>query len=207
MLFVAAKPFPTDQGRAGDPASVLAAWVGEVLAQLRDACGHLAALGGTPSPLTAAAVGVGALVGANVLRTAPRALNRSRVDRDLSPAQDAMNWSLTEQAMMRRPATAGGPLADGTATARDRARRISGVHDAVAQLDAEWLAYEQDLEAYYLTKPVLRDLGVAETAAYRSALYDLRNLAEMLGRFVDRPGTGCGAAGRGRCAAGVGCGQ
>ena len=54
------------------------------------------------------------------------------------------------------------------------------MHDAVAQLDAEWLSYEQDLEAYYLTKPVLRDLGVAETADYRSALYDLRNLAEML---------------------------
>ena len=62
VLFVAAKAFPTDQGRAGDPNPVIA-WWGDVFAELRDACGHLAALGGTPSPLTAAAVGVGALVG------------------------------------------------------------------------------------------------------------------------------------------------
>ena len=195
VLFVTAKAFPTDQGRAGQLCS---RWLGEVLAEMRDGFGHLAALGGTPSPLTAATVGVGALVGANVLRTVPRLLNRSRVDRDLS---------LAEKTLLRRLAAAGEPLDDGAASARDRARRISGVHDAVAQLDAEWLAYEQDLEAYHLTKPVLRDLGVAETAAYRSALYDLRNLAEMLSDTSTGPGTRRGGAGRGRRAAGVGRGQ
>jgi hypothetical protein len=164
VLFVTAKAFPTDQGR-------VFAWLGEVLTEMRDGFGHLAALGGTPSPLTAAIVGVGAVVGGNVLRSVPRLLDRSRVDRDLS---------LAEKTLLRRLAAAGEPLDDGAANACDRARRISGVYDAVAQLDAEWLAYEHDLEAYYLIKPVLRDLGVAETAAYRSALYDLRNHADML---------------------------
>lgn len=50
------------------------------------------------------------------------------------------------------------------------------------QLDAEWLSYEMDLDAYYLTKPLLRDPAVAQTAAYRSALYELRILAERLGK-------------------------
>lgn len=36
------------------------------------------------------------------------------------------------------------------------------------------------MEAYYLTKPVLRDLNVPETAAYRAALYDLREQTEAL---------------------------
>ena len=165
VLFVTAQAFPTDQGR-------VFAWLGEVLAEMRDGFGHLAALGGAPSPLTAAIVGVSAVVGGRVLKTIPRLLDRSRIDRDLS---------LTETTLLQRLEAAGEPVDDDArAGARDRARRISGVHDAVVQLDAEWLAYEQDLEAYYLTKPVLRDLGVAVTAAYRSALFDLRNLADML---------------------------
>ena len=71
VLFVAAKAFSTDQGRVGDPNPVIA-WWGDVLAEMRDACGYLAALGGTPTPLTAAAVGVGALVGGSVLKTVSR---------------------------------------------------------------------------------------------------------------------------------------
>lgn len=177
VLFVCARPFPTDQSIADGPARVLAAKVGEVFAQMRDGVGYFAALGGTPSPLTAVIVGVGALAGGSVLKSVSLSLAasriRSRMDRDLMRAENV--------AISARLSSARERLDDGAAVAaRDRARRISGVHDAVAQLDAEWLAYEQDLEAYYLTKPVLRDLGVAETAAYRSALYDLRNLAEML---------------------------
>lgn len=63
----------------------------------------------------------------------------------------------------------------------DRAARIAGVIAALQQLDAEWLSFELDLEAYYLTKPSLRDLTVASTAAYRSALYELRVQAGSLG--------------------------
>ena len=96
VLFVTAKAFPTDQGR-------VFAWLGEVLAEMRDGFGHLAALGGTPSPLTAAIVGVGAVVGGNVLRSVPRLLDRSRIDRDLS---------LAEKTLLRRLAAAGEPLDD-----------------------------------------------------------------------------------------------
>jgi hypothetical protein len=170
VLFVAAKAFPSPQGLPNDPTRLFG-WVGEVLAATRDGIGHVAALGGTPTPLTAAIAGVSALVGGSALRTIPRLLSRPHIDRDLIRAE---NIAIDDLSSTREP------LDDPTTPARDRARRISGVQDAVAQLDAEWLAYEQDLEAYYLTKPVLRDLGVAETAAYRSALYDLRNLAEML---------------------------
>lgn len=68
------------------------------------------------------------------------------------------------------------------ASARERRElRIAGVRAALEQLDAEWLSYEMDLEAYYLAKPLLRDGDVAQTAAYQSALYELRDLAEALG--------------------------
>lgn len=170
VLFVSAAAASSDQN-TGDPASMLAT-VGELLAQMRDACGPLAALGGTPSPTTAALVGVGAVVVGNALRSASRALNQSGITWDLKRAELNVATGAPLSARERRD--------DRTASTPDRTRRISGAHHAVAQLDAEWLAYEQDVEAYYLTKPVLRDLGVAETAAYRSALYDLRNLAEML---------------------------
>lgn len=169
LLFVCARLFPADQNIADGPARVLAAKVGEVFAEMRDGVGYFAALGGTPSPLTAAIVGGGALVGGSVLKSVSLSLAasriRSRMDRDLIRAENV--------AISARPSPASERLDDGAAAAaRDRARRISGVHDALAQLDAEWLAYERDLEAYYLTKPVLRDLGVAETAAYRSALFE-----------------------------------
>lgn len=83
-----------------------------------------------------------------------------------------------------RPATdpAETPAHDSLAAARQRrTERITAVHDALAQLDAEWLSYEIDLEAYYLTKPVLHDASVPETATYQSALYELRELAGGLG--------------------------
>ncbi|MFV8227458.1 hypothetical protein [Mycolicibacterium fortuitum] len=67
----------------------------------------------------------------------------------------------------------------------DRVARIAGVIAALEQLDAEWLSYELDLAAYYLTKPLLRDLTVASTAAYRSALYELRVRAGSLGETSD----------------------
>lgn len=63
---------------------------------------------------------------------------------------------------------------------RERSHRISGVREALTQLDSDWLAYEIDTEAYYLTKPVLRDVQVPQTRAYRDALYQLRELGDAL---------------------------
>lgn len=74
------------------------------------------------------------------------------------------------------------PAHDSLAAARQRrAERITAVRAVVAQLDAEWLSYTTDLEAYYLTKPVLRDATAAPTAAYQEALFELRNHADALG--------------------------
>lgn len=73
------------------------------------------------------------------------------------------------------------PSADDLVRARDkRVARVVGVQAALKQLDAEWLSYEMDLDAYYLTKPLLRDPEVAKTAAYQAALYELRTLAGAL---------------------------
>lgn len=52
--------------------------------------------------------------------------------------------------------------------------RIKAVREALAHLDGEWLAYTCDLEAYFLTKPMLRDATVRATKAYQDALYALR---------------------------------
>lgn len=71
---------------------------------------------------------------------------------------------------------------DSLAAARQRrTERITAVRAVVAQLDAEWLSYTTDLEAYYLTKPVLRDATAAPTAAYQEALFELRNHSDALG--------------------------
>ncbi|WP_131806741.1 hypothetical protein [Mycobacteroides abscessus] len=66
-------------------------------------------------------------------------------------------------------------------TARaDLTKRIEAVHAAVLQLDVEWLSYEQDLEAYFLAKPILRDRTVRQIAQYNDALYLLREMADAL---------------------------
>lgn len=118
--------------------------------------------------------------GAFVLRKGVRAMSlprRRRPDPVPIPLQGAI-----PRAVAVRPSSTSTPADSDLAGARERgARRIAGVEAALAQLDAEWLSYELDLEAYYLTKPVLRDVSVAETAAYRSALYELRSLADALG--------------------------
>lgn len=54
------------------------------------------------------------------------------------------------------------------------ARRVADVRAALERLEAEWLAYELNWEAYCLTKPLLRDNDVAETKAYNDAMFDLR---------------------------------
>lgn len=53
--------------------------------------------------------------------------------------------------------------------------------EALAQLDDEWLKYEMDTEAYYLTKPILRDLEDTVVCRYHDAMYALRDAVESLG--------------------------
>lgn len=53
--------------------------------------------------------------------------------------------------------------------------------EALAQLDDEWLKYEMDTEAYYLTKPLLRDLEDTIVRRYHDAMYALRDAVESLG--------------------------
>lgn len=142
---------------------------GNFLAQLRDFVGHVITFGGTGTPsltgtvLTAAiALGTERTIHAITRPPRRRLLDQPAGIRALSPVG---------------PGTANQDTADDPERNK---KRIAEVRAALTQLDAEWLAYEQDLEAYYLTKPVLRDLNVPETAAYRAALYDLREQAEAL---------------------------
>lgn len=117
-------------------------------------------------PASAATLAAGAFLGRKVVRavSSSRAPRRPvRVPRAVAVAPETDTDHLGE-------------------AKQKRAVRIAGVQAALAQLDAEWLSYEMDLDAYYLTKPLLRDPAVAQTAAYRSALYELRTLAEGLGK-------------------------
>lgn len=59
-------------------------------------------------------------------------------------------------------------------------QRVAAVRAVVEQLDAEWYSYETDLEAWLWARPALRDETVAQTAAYRAALYELRDRADAL---------------------------
>lgn len=143
---------------------------GNFLAQLRDIVGHVITFGGTGTPsltgtvLTAAiALGTERTIHAITRPPRRRLLDQPAGIRALSPV--GSGTTVTH---------------DGTDSGERNKKRIAEVRAALAQLDAEWLAYEQDLEAYYLTKPVLRDLNVPETAAYRAALYDLREQADAL---------------------------
>lgn len=63
---------------------------------------------------------------------------------------------------------------------RGRAKRIAEVHAAIAELDSEWLDYELDLRAWFLTKPQLRNNNDPAVAAYRDAYVTLRNKAAEL---------------------------
>jgi len=67
-----------------------------------------------------------------------------------------------------------------TPDAADKARRIAHVRDAVAELDAEWLDYQLDLDAWFLSKPQLRNLNDPIVKKYREAETDLRDLAAAL---------------------------
>lgn len=67
-----------------------------------------------------------------------------------------------------------------TAVKSDVPSRVDGVHAALAHLDEEWLHYLNDAEAFFLTKPALRNTAVAQTRAYLDALYALREACMSL---------------------------
>lgn len=153
----------------------LEAWAHQVGVE----CGDLLAgqfsgvVGYTPGPAAAATLAAGAFVGRRMVRA---------VSSDLAPRRQTVHMPPTAAAPAAKPRIHLDGVIARLAEAREkRAARIAGVQAALAQLDAEWLSYEMDLDAYYLTKPLLRDPAVAQTAAYRSALYELRALAERLG--------------------------
>lgn len=59
--------------------------------------------------------------------------------------------------------------------------RIAHVQEVLDRLDREWLDYElHDTEAYYLTKPLLRDGNIPQTARYQNALFALREHTNIL---------------------------
>lgn len=64
--------------------------------------------------------------------------------------------------------------------ADERAKRIAEVRAALAELDQEWLEYELDLRAWFLTKPQLRNNNDPAVTAYRDAYVTLRNRAAEL---------------------------
>lgn len=146
----------------------LGAWVHQVGLEYGDLlAGQLSGVTGyPPGPAAAATLAAGAFLGRKVVRavsSAPARRRPVRVPRAVAVAPETDTDHLGK-------------------AGQKRAARIAGVQAALAQLDAEWLSYEMDLDAYYLTKPLLRDPAVAQTAAYRSALYELRALAEGLGK-------------------------
>lgn len=62
----------------------------------------------------------------------------------------------------------------------NRGSRIAEVHQAVAELDREWLDYELDTYAYFLAKPQLRNNTDPVVSAYRQAHAALRDHADAL---------------------------
>ncbi|MBE5477782.1 hypothetical protein E3G68_005115 [Mycobacteroides abscessus] len=100
------------------------------------------------------------------------ALNRSPV----SPASGA-------QATAAQPSVGQdmrGPELDQTIDLARRRRAIADVHAAITELDTEWLDYQLDMHAWFLTKPQLRNLNDPIIKAYREAEAELRDRAEEL---------------------------
>lgn len=169
-LYLAATAIPATPNPA-DPSDLLAFdMFANFLAQTRDFVGYVITFGGTGTPSL-----TGTVVSAAIALAAERTMHTIT-----RPPHSRPETSL--QTCVRSRPSAQEPQRRMTAPiiSEQNKKRIAEVRAALIQLDAEWLAYEQDLEAYYLTKPVLRDLNVPEIAAYRAALYDLREQAEAL---------------------------
>lgn len=64
----------------------------------------------------------------------------------------------------------------------DGTSRIAAVREALSHLESDWLSYEMDLEAYYLTKPLLRDMNDPVIHEYHHLMSELRDTEASLGR-------------------------
>lgn len=87
--------------------------------------------------------------------------------------------SSTRTGPLDAPVRLTGPTDSGA----ERRSRIAEVFAAVAELDAEWLAYQLDLHAWYFAKPQLRNLNEPVTRSYREAQATLRDLADDLSEY------------------------
>jgi len=171
----------------GDPANPMyfATWgvLREVMTGPRDVLGEALAVpgGAPPSPAYVVMLEVTVLTLRTGVRSASSAIRRQYPAPNRRPTAVAR---MTLTGVIPRPTAdpEETPAHDSLTAARQRrTERITAVRAVVAQLDAEWLSYTTDLEAYYLTKPVLRDATAAPTAAYQEALFELRNHADALG--------------------------
>ncbi|MFV8141971.1 hypothetical protein ACNQR7_30775 [Mycolicibacterium senegalense] len=79
-----------------------------------------------------------------------------------------------------KDATRQGAGGEALSVAGNRQRAIDEVRAAIAELDAAWLEYQLDLQAWYLTKPQLRNLNDPVISDYRQAEADLRDNAAGL---------------------------
>lgn len=89
-------------------------------------------------------------------------------------------WRPAPSSTRTSPIDARAGLPCPTDSEAERRRRIAEVLAAVAELDAEWLAYQLDLHAWYFAKPQLRNLNEPVTRSYREAQATLRDLADDL---------------------------
>jgi hypothetical protein len=168
-LYIAGMAIPAGHGPLALSPNLTLDVFANFLAHVREIIGHAITFGtsGTPSLTGTVLNGAIALGSERSIRTITRPRR--------SPA---VGGPSAAPPLPRTAAITTGHTADQDTERKQR--RIAGVTAALTDLDAEWLAYEQDLEAYYLTKPILRDVNVPETAAYRAALYDLREHARAL---------------------------
>lgn len=97
-----------------------------------------------------------------------------------TPKTTAAHARLRLRTPTQSTATQDRPAPTTSRNSRERAKRIAEVHAAVAELDQEWLDYELDLRAWFLTKPQLRNNHDPIIAAYRDAYATLRDKAGEL---------------------------
>lgn len=101
--------------------------------------------------------------------------NRGRAPIDLSVSDPIPASSPIFRTESSAPAT---PSVPSSSSAPSHAARVESVREALRTLDAEWLEYTLDLDAFFLMKPTLRDMSIPAVRAYQEALSDLRDVCE-----------------------------
>lgn len=102
------------------------------------------------------------------------------------PAQGTVNATPTatrvvqESAYVDKPVTAKPQKKSNKEIRREIAARIAEVRKVLNQLDMEWIEYETDPTAYFLQKPVLRDMNVTVVRKYHDGMFELREAVDSL---------------------------